>query len=324
MEIGSSMVSKVFALPACTAICVLFNCGIAFAQPFPGKPIRVLTGGVGGAGDFAARQIAQGLSIGVGQPVIVDNRGGVIPGEIVSKATPDGHVLLVTGSILWITPLMQENVPYDAIRDFTPISLAATSPNILLVHPSLPAKSVKELIALAKARPGDLNYSLTAGGSTHLAGELFKSMTGARIVSIPYKSAAAALNDLLSGQVQLMFATVASATPQIKSGRLKGLAVTSAERTALAPGVPAIAESVPGYESQSIYGVFAPPATTAPLVSRLSQEIVRAMNMPGVKDRLFHAGIETVASTPERLASTVKSEIIRLGKVIKDAGIRAE
>jgi len=303
---------------------LLITHGSVCAQAFPGKPIRILTGGIGGAGDFVARQIALGLSIGVGQPVVVENRSGVIPAEIVSKAAVDGHVLLVSGSILWIAPLMQGNISYDAISDFSPVTLAATSPNILVVHPSLPARSVKELIALAKVRSGELNYSLTAGGSTHLAGELFKSMAGVKIVSIPYKSASAALNDLLSGQVQIMFATAASAAQQIKIGRLRGLGVTSAERSALAPGVPSIAEFLPGYESQSIYGVFAPPATSSALVIRLNQEIVRAMNMPNVRDRLFNAGMEAVASTPERLANTVKSEILRLGKVIVDAGIRAE
>lgn len=296
---------------------------VASGQNYPNKPVRIVTSGVGGGADVVARLLAPGLSGGLGQQVIVDNRGsGVIPGEIVSKAPPDGYTLLLYNNTLWVGPLIQ-NTPYDAVRDFAPITLTSRAPNILVVHSALPVKSVRQLIALAKARPGELNYaSGSTGASNHIAAELFKAMAGVDIVRIPYKSGALESADLISGQVQLMFAS-ASMTPHVRSGRLRALAVTSAEPSALFPGLPTIAASgLPGYESGSIYALFAPAGTPAAFIQRLSQESVRVLHTSGSRERYFKAGMETVGSSPEGLAATIKSDIAKLGKVIKDAGIR--
>ena len=245
--------------------------------------------------------------------------------ETVAKAPPDGYTVLVYGSTIWITPLLQ-NTPYDPVTDFAPITLVAISPHAIVVHPSLPVKSVRELIALAKAKPGDLNYaSLGTGTSTHLGAELFKSMAHVNIVRVPYKSAATQMADLLSGQVQMTFSTTGAAMPHVKSGRLRALAVTSAKPSALMSGLPTVAASgLPGFESGAIYVMFAPSGTPAAIISRLNQETVRYLNQADVKERFFSAGLEAVGSTPEELAAKMKSEMARLGKVIKDAGIRAE
>jgi tripartite-type tricarboxylate transporter receptor subunit TctC len=287
----------------------------------------MVTGGVGSGSDFVARLIAPELSASLGQPMIVDNRGsGVIPGEIVAKAPPDGYTLLLYGNAMWLAPFMQDRVAYDVTRDFSPVSLTTTTPNILVVQTTLPVNSVKELIALAKARPGELNYgSGPAGSLTHLAAELFKVMAGVNVVRINYKGVALAINDLLAGQVQLMFPTPATVMPHIKSGRLKALAVTSASPSALVPGVPTIASSgLPGYTSVAIQGVFAPAATPAPIINRLNEEIVRLVNRANMKEKLLSTGVEAVGSSPAQLAAAVKSEMASMGKVIKDAGIRGE
>ncbi len=294
---------------------------------YPNKPIRVVTGGVGSGSDFVARLIAPGLSDSLGQRIIVDNRGsGVIPGEIVAKALPDGYTLLLYGNAMWLSPFMQDRIAYDAIRNFSPISLTTTTPNILMVQPTLAVNSVKELIALAKSRPGELNYgSGPAGSLTHLAAELFKVMAGVNVVRINYKGVALALNDLLAGQVQLMFPTPATVMAHIKSGRLKALAVTSAQPSALVPGVPTVASSgLPDYAFVAIQGIFAPAGTPAPIINRLNQEIVRLVNKADMKEKLLSTGVEAVGSSPGHLAAAVKSEMASMGKVIKDAGIRGE
>ena len=294
------------------------------AQTYPNKPIRIFTGSVGSSGDFTARLIAQGLSGPLGQQVIVENRAaGQILITTAAKAAPDGYGLLLYTNGLWITPLL-ENVPWDPVQDFSPIILTSRTPSIVVVHPALPVKSVRELITLAKSRPGELNYAAAGiGGSTHLSVELFKAMAGVNIVYIPYKGSGLAIIDLISGNVQLMFATAGSVTSHMKSGRLKALAVTSARPSELVPGLPTVAASgVPEYESVSIFGAFAPAKTPAPIISRLNQEILLLLNKPDVKEKFLNSGVETVGSTPEQFAATIKSEVARLGKVIKDAGIR--
>ncbi len=290
----------------------------------------MITAEVGGGNDFTARVIAQGgLSERLGQPVIVENRGGAggaIAAEIVAKAAPDGYTLLVYASNIWIIPLLRSNVPYDPVRDFAPITWAARSPSTVVVHPALPVNSVKELIALARARPGELNYgSGGTGATTHLAVELFKAMAGVNMVRIPYKGNGPALIDLMAGRVQVMFATAGSVTPHIRSGRLKALAVTSAQPSALAPGLPTVAASgLPGYESNSIYGIFAPAKTPAAIVTQLNQEIVRVLSRTEVKEKFLNSGVETVGSSPEEFAAAIRSDMARMAKVIKDAGIRGE
>jgi tripartite-type tricarboxylate transporter receptor subunit TctC len=231
----------------------------------------------------------------------------------------------VASGALWIGALLQ-NVPYDPIRDFAPISLTTRSPNILAVHPSLPAKSVKELIALAKAKSGELVYgSAGTGSSTHLSAELFKAMAGINILHVPFKGTGPALNALLGGHVQLIFSSTNSLAPHVTSGRLRALAVTSAQPSALATGLPTVAASgLPGYEFVSVDGVFAPSKTPAAIINRLNQEVVRFFNTPTVKEQFFSTGSEAVGSTPEEFAAAVKAEMTRLGKLIKDVGIKTE
>ena len=303
---------------------MVLGAGVVSGQDYPNKPIRIVTGASGGGGDFASRLIGQGLTDRLGQQVVVDNRGN-IAGEIVSKAPPDGYTLLVEGASFWIAPLLQKT-PYDPVRDFAPITVAVSTPNILAVHPSVTANSVKELIALAKARPGALNYaSGGTGGSAHLAGELLKAMAGVNIVHIPYRGTGPAVTALIGGQVQLMLANAAAVTPHVKSGRLRALAVASAQPSALAPGLPTMATSgLPDFESVLMLGIFAPARTPATLIDRLNQEIVRVLNGADVKAKLFAAGVEPVGSSPKEFAATLKSDMAKWGKVIKDAGIRAD
>ena len=298
---------------------------MAPAQNYPTKPVRILAIGPGGGSDFPARLVAPGLAVALGQNVIVDNRGGVIPAQIVSRALPDGYSLLSAGSSLWIGPLLQ-NSPYDPVKDFAPVSLLNQAPNILVVHPSLPVQSVKDLIAYAKSKPGELNCGTNpTGGSPHLAYELFKAMAGVNIVRVPFGASAQALVALIGGQLHLMFPSAGGMAQYIKSGRLKALAIASAKPSALLPELPTIASSgLPGYESVSYNGIFAPAKTPDAIVKRLSHEIGRIIDSADVKDKLFATGVEPLSSTPEQFANVVKSEMTRLGKVIKDGGLRAE
>ena len=306
---------------------MMLGAGLVSAQSFPNKSIRIVTAEAAGGADFVARLIAHGASGSLGQQVVVENRGGsaIIPAQFVAKAPPDGYTLLVYGNNFWLLPFIQ-NVPYDPVKDFSPLTLAARSPNMLVVHPSLPIKSVKELIALAKSRSGALNYASAAtGGSSHLAAELFKAMAGVNIVRVPYKGTVPGITDLIAGQVQLMFGTTGTLAHHVKSGRLRALAVTSAQPTALAPGLPTVAAAgLPGYEAESAYGLFAPAGTPAPILSRLHEETVRVLIRPEVKERLFNTGVEVVGNTPEAFTASIKSDMLRMGKVIKDAGIRAD
>jgi tripartite-type tricarboxylate transporter receptor subunit TctC len=281
-----------------------------------------VTTGVGSTTDFMSRLIAQGLTGTLGQQVIVDNRADNIAQEIVAKAPPDGYTLLVTGTGFWVEPLLHKT-NYDPVKDFSPVILATRAPNVLVVHPSLPAKSVTELIALAAAKPGQLNFaSAGTGGSAHLAGELFKAATGINMVHVPYKSAGPAVAAVIGGEVQLMFATTGSVAPFMKTDKLRVLGVTTAQATNLVPGVPTVSASVPGYEAVSMVSVFAPQKTPALLISRLNQEIAQVLNRAETKERLFAAGVEVVASSSQELDAKLKSEIARLSKVIKEAGIR--
>jgi tripartite-type tricarboxylate transporter receptor subunit TctC len=305
----------------------VLGAGVVSAQGYPDKPVRMVTAEVGGTADLVARIIAQGLTERLGQQVIVDNRGGgVIPGGIVARAQPDGYTLLYYGSTIWLAPLLQDKIPYDPVRDFAPISITTVAPNVVVVHPSVPVKSISELLALAKAQPGKLNYaSGSSGAASHLAAEVFRSMAGVNIVRVPYRGNGPALNAMLAGEVQLMFATVGSVVPHIKSGRLRALAVTSAQPFALLPGMPTVAASgLPGYESGSTSGLFAPAGTPSGIVNRLHQETVRVLARPDIRERLANAGLEAIGSSPQQFAAAVKSEMTSIGKVIKAAGIRGE
>lgn len=299
--------------------------GTVSAQTFPTKLIRIVTTTAGSNNDLVARLLAQGLAANLGQQVVVDNRGGgTLPIELVVKAAPDGHNLLLNGSTLWLLPYMRDSVPWDPLRDFLPITLAASSPAILVVHPSLPVKSVKDLIVLARARPGQLNYGSGGSGSaTHLSAELFKAMAGVNIVGILYKGIAPALTALIAGEVQVSFATSASAVPLVSAGRLKALAVTSAQPFPLFPDLATVAASgLPGYESATLSGILAPAGTPAGIIELLNHEIVRVLNRPDVKERLANSGAIVVGGSPDQLSGVMKSEMARMGKIIKAAGIR--
>ena len=306
---------------------MLMLAGIASSQTYPDKAVRIITAEIGGGNDYTARLIAPGLTASLGKPVVVENRGGsvIVAAEFVAKAPPDGHTLLLYGSNIWILPFMRDSVPYDVLKDYSPITLAAASPSILVVHPALPVKSAKELIALAKAKPGELNYAAAPGGLIHIAAELFKSMAGVNIVHVAYKGGAPSLTALIGGQVQLMFPTAGTVAAHLKSGRLRALGITSARPSALFPGLPTIAATgLPGYESVSRFAVFAPAKTPEAIVSRLNQEIVRVLGKADVMEKFHAGGIETVGSSPEQLTAVMKSEMAVLGKVIKNAGIRVE
>ena len=310
--------------------CLAFVCVISIlganavpAQGYPSRTIRIFTTEIGSASDVSARLIARELQASLGQAVVVENRA-LVGVELAAQAAGDGYTLLHYSNPLWIIPLFRSNVAWDVGRDFAPIGMTIVSPNVLVVHPSLPVKSVKELIALAKARPGELNYGTSStGAGNHVAGELFKSLAGVKIVRIAYKGGNSSLNALIAGETHLSFPAAGTATGHIRAGKLRALAVTSLEPSALAPGLPTMAASgLPGYESISYACMFAPARTPAPLVSRLSQEVAQGLHAPAVKERLFNVGSEVVGSSPAEAAATIKSEVQRIRKLIVDAGLR--
>jgi len=294
----------------------------ALGQGYPSRAIRVVTSPAGGGNDFPARMVAQGIAPALGQQVIVDNRPTVLLGEIVAKAPADGYTLLVSGSPHWIGPLI-EAASYDPIGDFAPVSVVDRAPVILVVHPSMPVKSVKALIALAKAKPGQLNYgSGGAGGSNHLGAILFNYMAGVNIVRVPYKGSGPAMTALMSGEVQVMFPSAGGVASHIQSGRLRALAVGSAQPSALAPGVPTLADAgVPGYVSEAMHALFAPAKTPQAIVARLNREVRQYLETAQAKEMFLKGGVEAIASTPEELTATMKTEMASIGKVLKAAGI---
>jgi tripartite-type tricarboxylate transporter receptor subunit TctC len=299
------------------------------AQPAPAntsRPMRIVTGGTGGGNDFLSRILAQGLTSLRGQQVIVDNRpSGVIPGEIVMRSAPDGHTLVVYGSSFWTAPLLQET-PFDPIRDFTPVTLAAFTPNVVVIHPALAATSMGELIALMKVKPGTFNYATSGTGSAnHLAGELFKVMAGVNMVRINYKGPGQAISDLMAGQVQMMFATATAGLTQARAGKLRALAVTSLKPSALAPELPTVAAAgLAGYEAVSPYGIYGPARIPAALVNDLHRDILDILQRADSKTRLFAAGLEIVGSSPAQLTAAMKADQLKFGKIIKAAGIKIE
>jgi len=318
-----------FAIPAALIAAAGTLAIPALAAEYPTKPIRLIVGfAPGGGTDTTARAIGSKLSELLGQQIIIDNRPGAagnIAAELVAKATPDGYTLLMgTIAALAINPsLYTTKLPFDSIKDFAPITQAVDSTNILSLHPSVPANSVKELIALAKAKP--LNYgSSGVGGTGHLAGELFNTMAGVKMTHIPYKGGGPAMIDLVGGQVQLVFATAASAVPQIKAGKIKGLAVTTAKRSALMPNLPTISEAgLPGFDANNWYGVLAPAKTPRPIILRLNSEIAKVLAMPDVKNFLFNQGLDPAPGTPEQFGAYIKSEMTKWAKVVKASGAKA-
>ena len=308
-----------------------FTFSAACAQPYPVKPVRlVVTYTAGGPADIAARALAQKLAEMWGQQVVVDNRagaGGIIGTELVAKAAPDGYTLLHgTAAGLIINPLLVKKLPYDTFRDFAPVSMVVIVPQLLVTHPALPATTLKELIALAKARPGALNYaSVGIGSPNHLGMELLKSMAGIDMVHVPYKGATPAMADLIAGQVQLAFNGMASVLPQIASGKMKAIAIGSARRSPAAPDVPTVAEAgLTGFEYVAWNGNFAPAGTPAALVNRLSADIRKALAAPDVVQRLASLGSEPGGNTPAEFAAYVKADHARWARVVQAVGLKAE
>jgi len=313
---------------ACILAGALLASGGVSAQSYPVKPIRVVTAEPGGGNELAARTIGQAITARLGQPWVIDSRGGAggaIAMEVVARAPADGYTLLVYAGNVWTIPLLRKGVRYE-VKDFAPITWIARSPCTLVVHPSLPVHSVQDLIGLAKARPGQLSYGAGGVGAiTHLSAELFKSMAKVDILFVPYKGNGPAINDLIGGQIQIMFGTAGTVAPHVKSGRVRAIAVTSAEPSPLAPGLPTIASAgLPGYESISIYGIYAPAATPVAIIRQLNSAIVAVLKTPEVRDRFFNVGMEIVGSTPEQFAAVMKADEARLRKVINEAGIRAD
>ena len=297
------------------------------AEPaFPTKPVRLVIGfAPGGGTDTTARALSNKLTASLGQQVIVDNRpghSGTIAADIVSKATPDGHTVLLGTIALAINPSLTEKMPFDTLKDLMPVTRAADSTNILVLHPSVAAKSVKELIALAKAKP--LNGGSSGiGGTGHLAVELFNLQAGTKITHVPYKGGGPAMVDLLAGNIQLIFATAASAVGHIKAGKIRPIAVTTAKRSALVPDLPTVAEAgLPGFEANNWNGFMVPAGTPRPIINRLNKDITAALLLPDIKDFLFKQGLDAAPGTPEEFGAYVKSEMAKWAKVIKAAGVK--
>lgn len=301
--------------------------GSAVAGGYPARPVRMVVGlAPGGATDIVARALSQRLSEKLGRSFVVDNRsgaGGTIATAIVAKAPADGYTLLAVSAGYSISAALYSELPYDPIKDLVPVSRLAESPFLLVVHPSLPVKDVKQLITVAKAKPGALNFAFAGNGSSgHLTGELFKSMAGIKTNDIPYKGAGPAMIDVLSGQADLMVANILSSLPHVRSGKLRALALTGGKRSAVIPELPTVSESgLPGYAVASWYGVLAPKGTPADIVGKLNREINAAMNSLAMKEWLQHDGAEPVEETPEQFGRHIQMEIARWQKVVKQAGI---
>jgi tripartite-type tricarboxylate transporter receptor subunit TctC len=301
----------------------------AQAQPYPSRPIRLIVPyPPGGATDIVARSLGQKLADALKQQIVIDNRGGggqVIGTDLAAKAAPDGYTLILVTITHTINPALHKKLPYDSLRDFTPITLIAASPQILVVHPSVAAKSVSELIALARAKAGVFNYASSGNGSGgHLAMELFKSMTGIQATHVPYKGAGPALTDLIAGQTQAMFTSPLAALPHVKSGKLRALAMAGKTRSPAAPELATVAETVPGYEASLWYGLLAPAGTAKPIVGRLYDEFTKALKFADVVERLSSQGVEPVGSGPRELQEFMRAESAKWAKVVTAAGMRAD
>ena len=303
----------------------------ALAQTYPTKTVRMIVAfPPGGTTDILARATAQKLTEAFGQQVVIDNRpgaGGNIGTELVARSPADGYTLLASpGSTLTSNPAVYAKVPFDTVRDFAPVTIIAEVPNVLIVHPSLPVKTVKELIALAKTRPGQLAYASTgAGQSTHLSAELFKQMARVDMIHVPYKGSAPALTDMVAGQVTVMFDNMPSCLPFVKAGRLKAIAVTSTKRSPTTPELPTVAEAaLPGFDVTVWFSVLAPANTPRDIVARLNGEIVKALKAPDMRERLSQQGAEPVGNTPEEFSAVIKRDLAKWSKLVKDANIRLD
>lgn len=300
------------------------------AQSYPARPIRFIAPYVPGGGvDFVARVVAAKLSETIGQQVIVENRpgGGTnIGSELVARAAPDGYTLLVGGVPNTVNTVFFKKLPYDVVKDFAPVTQMSTAPNILAVHPSLPVRTAKDLIALAKTRRGELTYaSAGIGSSNHLSGELFRVMAGVEIVHVPYKGGGAAVTDLLAGHVSMYFGTTPSTVPHVRTGKLRALAVTSLKRSRAAPDIPTMAEAaLPGFENAAWHGLLAPAATPPAIIDKLHTEVTRVLRLPEIVERMSAQGVDVIAGTPAELAAFIRQDIAKYGKLVKSAGIKVE
>ena len=321
---------RVFCLTLIGAAMAVVTLTASAQQPFPHRAIRLIVPSLPGGGtDITARLIAPKMSEVLGQQVVVENRAGaasMIGSEAVARAAPDGHTLLMGIATLTINPHIQRKMPFDVVKDLTPVSQAVILPNVLITHPSVPAKTVKELIAFARAHPDQLNYaSAGVGSNIHLTMALFLNMAKIKIVHVPYKGSGGAMVDLLSGQITTMTTTTLSAMPFVRSNRLRALGVTAAKRSVALPNVPTIAEAaLPGYEAVQWYGVLAPAGTPRDVVGKLHAAVVRALQEAPVRERLLVDGAEPVGNTPDEFAAIIRNDLVKWGKVIKDAGITAE
>lgn len=304
--------------------------GNASAQGWPAKSIRFVSPyAPGGGSDILARSIGQKLSENLGVSVVIDNRpgaGGVIGTEIVTKSPPDGYTLMLgTPAPITVAPSLLKKMPYDPLRDLTPITLVSIVPAVVAVHPSVPAKSIKELVALAKTKPGQMTYSSSGnGGTAHLSGLMLQTMAGIDIIHVPYRGTGPALTAAMSGEVSFTAGNIISSLPMVKAGRVRALAVTSEKRSPVLPDVPAVAETIPGYSAGPFYGVLGPGGMPAELVNRIRNEIVKILHAPEMKNRLSAEGGEPIGSTPEVYAALIRSETERWGRVIKAAKIQPE
>jgi len=303
----------------------------AWGQPYPGKALKmILPFPAGVPTDIVARAMGQGLAEALGHNVVIDNRpggGGIIGATLAAKAPADGYTLFLGGiTIFGVAPSVHKNLAFDPVKDFQPVTLATRQPILLMTHPSLPAKSLREFIALAKARPGEINYASSGpGGSGHMAGELFKLVTGVNLVHIPYKGAPPALNELIAGQVQVMFGTILAAAPHVRSGRVRAIAITGAQRSnALAEVMTFAQAGLPAYDASSWNGILVPAGTPRTIVERLNTELVRILKSPGVLERLAQDGADPAPTTPEEFAAFIKSEIAKWAKVVQAANIRID
>jgi tripartite-type tricarboxylate transporter receptor subunit TctC len=318
-------------VPLFLILCVLCSSShLAFAEGYPSKPIRIIVPyPPGGFNDTLARTLGQKLNEKWGQPVIVDNRpgGGTTIGTgLVAKSAPDGYTLLIVSFAFAVNPALYATLPYDTNKEFAPVVLAANTPNLLVVNPQLPVKSVKELIALAKSRPGQLNYASAGNGSSnHLSMELFKSLTGIDAVHIPYKGSAPAVTDLIGGQVDVMFDNVPNVLPQVKAGKLHALAVSSKERSPFIKDLPTVAEAgVPGFEVSVWFGVVVPAGTPQPVIAKLNAEINGILKLPEIRQSFNSQGVETAGGTPAEFSSFIAAQTTKWAKVVKDSGAKAE
>ncbi len=325
--LGTAIAITVGTMLAVTTMATMST--VATAQTYPSKPIRIVTPyGQGGNADILTRVIGEFIAKGLGQPVLVDNRPGgssTIGSNIVAKAPADGHTLMLISSSHSVNPSLFSDLPYDTLRDFAAVSMVGATPILLVANPRVSANSIKELVALAKAKPGSLNFSTSGNGSpAHLAGELLNLLAGIKLTHVPYKTTAQAFNDVIGGTVELAFPSTSSVLPQIKSGKLKALGITSPKRSPLTPDIPAMAESVPGYQATIWTGVLAPGATPKPIITRLNTEIVKALNTPEIRTKLVSMGVEIEPSTPEEFAAFIEAEIKKWARVIKESGIKVE